>query len=184
LIATDIEERILPDEFTLGGTAAGLLLAWVAPVEIFVGGLLVPWRLGPSWASVVDSAIAAGVCSGLIWLVAWLYQKLRHREGMGMGDVKMIAMIGAFLGLRLTLLTLVAASLFGSILGVPYAFVAKRQLTRRLAARMRRRKTKSSCGPELSALVVVASRYQLPYGSFLGLAALVVAFSGYVLGSP
>ena len=182
LIATDIEERILPDEFTLGGTLAGLVLAWFVPLEIGVGAMLIPYTWGRPWVSVADSAIAAGIASGAIWLVAWLYQKFRHREGMGLGDVKMIAMIGAFLGLRLTLLTLVVASLFGSLIGVPYAFFAKRALGRRLAARIRRHQTKASMvGPDLRAVCVVASRYQLPFGSFLGLAGLVLALWGYVV---
>lgn len=183
LIATDIEERILPDEFTLGGTLVGLVFARFVPLEIGLGGFFVPGTLG-RWVSVADAALAAGVASGSIWLVAWLYQKLRHREGMGLGDVKMIAMIGAFLGLSLALLTLVVASLFGSIIGVPFAFFAKRKLARRLAARIRRRQTQRSLvGPNLRALFVVATRYQLPFGSFLGLAALVLALWGYVIQS-
>jgi len=182
LIATDIEERILPDEFTLGGTVVGLVFAWFLPLEIGLAGFFLPWTLGRQWVSMADAALAAGVASGSIWLVAWLYQKLRHREGMGLGDVKMIAMIGAFLGLSLALLTLVVASLFGSIIGVPYAFFAKRKLARRLAARIRRRqKERSLVGPNLRALMVVASRYQLPFGSFLGFAALVLALWGYVV---
>jgi leader peptidase (prepilin peptidase)/N-methyltransferase len=182
LIATDIEERILPDEFTLGGTLAGLVLAWFVPLEMGVGGIFIPWTWGRPWVSVVDSAIAAGIASGSIWLVAWLYQKIRHREGMGLGDVKMIAMIGAFLGLRLTLLTLVVASLFGSLIGVPYAFFAKRELGRRLADRIGRKQSKPSLlGPKLRAVCVVATRYQLPFGSFLGLAGLVLALWGYVV---
>jgi leader peptidase (prepilin peptidase)/N-methyltransferase len=182
LIATDIEERILPDEFTLGGMVVGLVFAWFLPLEIGLAGFFLPWTLGRQWVSVADAALAAGVASGSIWLVAWLYQKLRHREGMGLGDVKMIAMIGAFLGLSVALLTLVVASLFGSIIGVPYAFFAKRKLARRLAVRIRRRQQERSViGPNLRALMVVASRYQLPFGSFLGLAALVLALWGYVV---
>ncbi len=182
LIATDIEERILPDEFTLGGTLAGLVLAWFVPLDIGIGVFLVPYRWGRPWLSLADAAIAAGVTSGSIWLIGWLYQKVRHREGMGFGDVKMIAMIGAFLGLSVTLLTLVAASLLGSILGVPYAFFAKRKLARRLAVRIRRQQTERSVfGPNLRAVMVVATRYQLPFGSFLGLAALVLALWGYVI---
>jgi leader peptidase (prepilin peptidase)/N-methyltransferase len=66
LIATDIEERILPDEFTLGGTLVGLVLAWFVPLEIGLGGFFVPGTLGRQWVSVADAALAAGVASGSI----------------------------------------------------------------------------------------------------------------------
>jgi leader peptidase (prepilin peptidase) / N-methyltransferase len=146
LIASDFEERILPDEFTLGGTAIGLALAPLVPMSMDFAPFLIPtanWRL----QSLTESAIGAGLTSGIIWFVGWLYEKIRHREGLGFGDVKMIAMIGAFLGLKAALLTLIAASLFGSIIGLGYIFLARKD----------------------------ASTYELPFGSFIGLAALVVA---------
>ncbi len=136
LIASDFEERILPDEFTLGGTVIGIVFAYFVPVS-YVDG----------WPSVIEAAIGAGVMSGMIWLVGWLYQKVRHREGMGFGDVKMIAMIGAFLGLQWTLMTLIAAAFVGAIGGLIYIFLARKK----------------------------ASEYELPFGSFLGIAALAVA---------
>jgi leader peptidase (prepilin peptidase) / N-methyltransferase len=146
LIASDLEERILPDEFTLGGTAIGLALSPLVPMTMDFAPFLIPnasWRL----QSLTESAIGAAFTSGIIWLVGWLYEKIRHREGLGFGDVKMIAMIGAFLGLKAALLTLIAASLFGSIIGLGYIFLARKD----------------------------ASTYELPFGSFIGLAALVVA---------
>ena len=79
--------------------------------------------------------------------------KVRHREGLGFGDVKMIAMIGAFLGLKFALLTLIAASLLGAVGGLVYIFVTGKD----------------------------ASTYELPFGSFLGLAALSVAMFGEVV---
>ena len=91
--------------------------------------------------------------SGSIWLVGWIYQKLRHREGLGFGDVKMIAMIGAFLGLQWALLTLIVASLFGAVGGLIYIFVTGKDV----------------------------STYELPFGSFLGMAALAVAMFGEVV---
>ena len=53
----------------------------------------------------------------LLWGGGWLYEKVRHREGLGFGDVKLMAMVGAFLGLRGALLTLVLGSLAGSLVG-------------------------------------------------------------------
>ncbi|HEX5431112.1 MAG TPA: prepilin peptidase [Bryobacteraceae bacterium] len=150
LIASDLEERILPDEFTLGGTALGLLLAAWVPMDPGIMGFLLPSSLGPRWISVAESALGAAVCCGAIWFVGWAYEKLRHREGMGFGDVKMIAMIGAFLGLRLTLLTLIAGSLLGAVGGGAYILLARKK----------------------------ASTYELPFGSFLGAAAFLVALAG------
>lgn len=153
LIASDLEERILPDEFTLGGTAIGLALAPFVPLEFGWAHILLPASLGPRWLSLGEAALGAGFSSGIIWLVGWLYEKLRHREGLGFGDVKMIAMIGAFLGLKWALLTLITASLVGSISGLAYIFITRKD----------------------------ASTYELPFGSFLGLAALAVAMFGEVV---
>ncbi len=152
LIATDIEERILPDEFTLGGTAIGLVFSAFVPLGL-VATIVLPVRWGPRWLSVVESAIGAGVASGGFWLFGWAFEKIRHREGLGLGDVKMIAMIGAFLGLRLTLLTLFAASLLGSVVGLIYIFATRKK----------------------------ASEYHLPFGSFIGAAALAVALLNEVI---
>ena len=153
LIASDLEERILPDEFTLGGTLAGLVLAAFVPLGFEFAHLLLPQSLGPRWLSVGEAILGAVLSSASIWLVGAIFQKLRHREGLGLGDVKMIAMIGAFLGLKAALLTLIAASLFGAMAGLVYIFVTGKD----------------------------ASTYELPFGSFLGLAGLVVAMFGEVV---
>src|SRR6185295_12305996 len=122
LIASDMEERILPDEFTLGGVVIGLVFAWFVPLRPEFAQVILPdWD--PRWISVSEAALGAFFSSGSIWFVGWVYMKLRHREGLGMGDVKMIAMIGAFLGLKYALLTLIAASLFGAVGGLVYIFV-------------------------------------------------------------
>jgi leader peptidase (prepilin peptidase)/N-methyltransferase len=153
LIASDLEERILPDEFTLGGTVLGLIFSMFVPLEFGLARMLLPMSVGDRWASLGESVLGAGFTSGAIWLVAVVYQKLRHREGLGLGDVKMIAMIGSFLGLRMALLTLIAASLFGAAGGLLYILITRKD----------------------------ASTYELPFGSFLGLAALAVALFGEVI---
>jgi len=152
LIACDIEERILPDEFTLGGTLIGLALAPFVPVERYFISMFMPSRWWPGWFSLAESAFGAMVGAGSIWLIGYLYEKFRHREGMGLGDVKMIATIGAFMGLRVALQTLILASLMGSIIGLIYIRVTKRE----------------------------AATYELPFGSFLGAAALLIALAGNV----
>jgi leader peptidase (prepilin peptidase)/N-methyltransferase len=153
LIASDFEERILPDEFTLGGTLIGLVLALFIPLDRYFVSLFIPYQWWPGWRSLAESAFAAAVGSGSIWLVAFLYEKVRHREGMGLGDVKMIAMIGAFMGLPIALFTLIVASLLGSILGFLFIRLTKRD----------------------------AATYELPFGSFLGAAGLVIVLTAKVL---
>jgi leader peptidase (prepilin peptidase)/N-methyltransferase len=147
LIASDFEERILPDEFTVGGAVIGLIMAWFVPLRGEFALFVIPYTWGPRWVSVGEALIGAGVSSGSIWFAGWAYEKVRHREGLGFGDVKMIFMIGAFLGLPGALLTLIAASLVGAVGGLLYIFLSKKD----------------------------ASTYELPFGSFLGVAALAIA---------
>jgi len=147
LVASDLEERILPDEFTLGGTLIGLAFSPFVPLEHYFASMFIPFSWGERWQSFGESLFAALVGSGSIWLVGYLYQKMRHREGLGFGDVKMIAMIGAFVGLRFSLLTLILASIAGSVLGLIYIKLTGKD----------------------------AATYELPFGSFLGLTALGVA---------
>jgi leader peptidase (prepilin peptidase) / N-methyltransferase len=97
LLVIDLQHQILPNEITLPGILVGLAVS--------VAG-------EPGWR---DALIGAAAGGGLLWLVAWGYERVRHQEGLGFGDVKMLAMIGAFLGWKLMLLTLVSASLLGSL---------------------------------------------------------------------
>jgi len=97
LLVIDLQHQILPNEITLPGIVVGLAASLVAE---------------PGWR---DALIGAAAGGGVLWLVAWAYERLRHQEGLGLGDVKMLAMIGAFLGWKLMLLTLVGASLLGSL---------------------------------------------------------------------
>ncbi len=150
LIFSDIEERILPDEFTLGGTVVGLILAWFVPSHLGLFHFFMRSLENPRLSSLVDAAFAAAFSSLTLWLIGFLYKKVRHREGLGFGDVKMVAMIGAFLGLSGVLMTLIVGSLMGAIIGICYIFFARKD----------------------------ASTYELPMGTFLGIASLAVAFWG------
>ena len=151
LIFSDLEERILPDELTLGGTLAGFAFALAVPMPD--DG--VRWLLGLQ--GVVDrlagSALGAILPAACLWAGGWLYQKVRHREGLGFGDVKLVAMAGSFLGLRGALLTLLWGSIAGSILG--YAYIR-------------------ATGKD-------PATYELPFGAFLGAAALVVSMAAPAL---
>ncbi len=142
LIFTDVEERILPDELTLGGTLAGLAFAFFVPVPDTIAPLFFP--AGPKrW--LFGAALGALLPPFFLWLAGWLYRRVRHREGLGLGDVKLIAMVGSFLGLYpLTLLTLITGSVAGSVIGLLYIWLTKKDW----------------------------STYELPFGSFLSLAAL------------
>jgi leader peptidase (prepilin peptidase)/N-methyltransferase len=93
--------------------------------------------------------IGAGAASGLLWLVAEGYFRARGREGMGLGDVKMMAMAGAFLGLQRALLTILAGSLLGSVIGIAVITIGRK-----------------------------GRDFELPFGSFLGAGAMLVVFFG------
>ncbi len=153
LVASDLETFTLPDEFTLGGTGIGLALAAFVPMPLGWATILLPRGTPPKLASVCEAALGAAFLSGMIWFMGWAFEKLRHREGMGLGDVKMLAMIGAFLGLQGALLTLIVAALIGSVVGLIYAAVTRKNWR----------------------------TLELPFGSFLGSAALVVAILGQVV---
>jgi leader peptidase (prepilin peptidase)/N-methyltransferase len=153
LIATDLEERILPDEFTLGGTVLGIALSGVVPLDPGLATLLVVGSIGPRWSSVVESLTGAFLSSGMIWGFAWVYGKIRQRDVLGLGDVKMIAMLGAFLGLEEALLILCLAGFAGSLVGIIYIVATKKDW----------------------------STYELPYGSFIGAAGLAIALWIHVL---
>jgi leader peptidase (prepilin peptidase) / N-methyltransferase len=147
LVFSDLEERILPDEFTLGGAAVGVVFAVFVPMTQGLVALLVPVH-NERVISASESLFSALFCMGALWFVGFLYEKVRHREGLGLGDVKMVAMIGAFLGLQGALLTLIAGSLLGAIVGLFYIWFTGKD----------------------------ASTYELPFGTFLGTAALAVGF--------
>lgn len=153
LVFTDLRERILPDVVNYTGLCIGLIVSFFAPPMDGTANLIAS-RLfaSPPPAPVLsfaDALLGAIIGSGLLWFVSEAYFRLRGREGMGLGDVKMMLMAGAFLGVKRTLLTIFAGSLLGSVLGIAF-ILAKRK----------------------------GSDYELPFGTFLGMAALLVVFFG------
>lgn len=100
LFAIDLRHRVLPDVITLPGIAVGIVASCFLP---------------PGWLSSLIGLVAGG---GVLLAIAEAYYRVRGQQGLGMGDVKMLAMVGAFLGWPLMLLTLVFASFAGSIVGV------------------------------------------------------------------
>ncbi len=150
LIASDLEEYLLPDQMTLGGIVAGLFFAVFDPLTPSLSLVAMPWNQNVRLFSVFESLVGAAVPSFLIWSVGEIYFRVRRREGLGLGDVKMIAMLGAFLGLQMSLLVLVVASVAGSVFGLVYIFSTRAN----------------------------AATHQIPFGVFLGLSGLAVWLGG------
>jgi len=131
LFAIDLRHRILPNIITVPGIGVGFLASWFLP---------------PGWVSSLLGIVAGG---GVLLGIAEVYSRVRGQEGLGMGDVKMLAMIGAFLGWPLMVLTLVVASFTGSIVGVGLMASGRGDM-----------------------------QAALPFGTFLALGALVAAVAG------
>jgi leader peptidase (prepilin peptidase)/N-methyltransferase len=131
LFVIDLQHKILPNVITLPGIVVGFLLSEVA---------------GPGWLA---SLIGIAVGAGSLFVIAEVYYRVRHEEGLGMGDVKMLGMIGAFLGWKLVLVTLVLSSVAGSLVGIGVLITKKESL-----------------------------KYALPFGTFLAVAAMVAAVAG------
>ncbi|MGE3756830.1 MAG: A24 family peptidase, partial [Pseudobdellovibrionaceae bacterium] len=97
----DIDHMILPDSFTLSGIVIGL-----------VGSLLNPER------TFLDSLMGVLLGGGFLWLIAYLYWITKNQEGMGGGDIKLLAWIGAVLGWKCVPFVILFTSLVGSLVGV------------------------------------------------------------------
>ncbi len=158
LMFIDYRHQILPNVLTIPGTAAGILLSPLQQPAFYSDalsyGLAVSFseahadRLLP-WTGSVAGAMVSG---GMLLLVALLYQAVRKQQGLGAGDIKMMAMVGAFLGWRLGLLTIFLGSAAGSVIGIFLMVFRGRGLQTKLA-----------------------------FGTFLGAAALLALFSGLPL---
>ena len=131
LFVTDLQHKILPNAITVPGIVVG-----------FVCSLFVE----PGWR---DSLIGIVIGGGVLFAIAEAYYRVRGQEGLGMGDVKLLGMIGAFLGWKLVLLTLVLASFAGSVAGGLLIVSGRGNM-----------------------------KYALPFGTFLAVGALVAAIWG------
>lgn len=131
LFVIDLEHRILPDVITLPGIVIGFVFSFFMP---------------PGW---VDSLVGLVLGGGSLWLLGEAYFRFRHEEGMGFGDVKMLAMIGAFLGWKLMLLTLILSSFLGSAIGLGMIAAKRGDM-----------------------------KYALPFGTFLAVGALIASAVG------
>jgi leader peptidase (prepilin peptidase) / N-methyltransferase len=125
LFWTDIEERILPDELTLGGAVAGVILALFVPVPSAAGWLLTPNARMPV-QSLIGAGMGAVVLVAPIWALGALYSKIRKREGLGLGDVKLLLLMAVFLGLERGLFALLIGSVGGTVIGGGYILLTRR----------------------------------------------------------
>ncbi|HKD07472.1 MAG TPA: prepilin peptidase [Bryobacteraceae bacterium] len=151
LIFSDLDTRILPDELTIGGCIIGIAFSFFVAIPDSTFAILASlagFTLNARASSAGESLLGALVPAFGLWLIGWLFEKLRHKEGLGFGDVKMIAAIGAFLGIRGTLFSLVVGSVLGSVTGLIWIAVTRKD----------------------------AGTYQLPLGTFLGIGALAATY--------
>lgn len=131
LFAIDLEHHLLPNTITLPGIVVGFLFSLVS---------------GPGWLSSLLGILVGG---GILFGVAEAYYRIRHEEGLGMGDVKMLAMVGAFLGWPATLMTLMMGSIAGSVVGMMVIALRRGDM-----------------------------KYALPFGTFLAMGAALSATVG------
>lgn len=154
LVMTDWQTRLLPDRVTFPGMGLGVLFALVVPIGDGSGSWLLQRAglasLSLPVVSLLEALLGALAGGGLLYALGEIYFRLRHREGMGFGDVKMMAMVGCFLGPKLALLTILLGSLGGSVIGLV------------MIAALRK-----------------GSDYELPFGTFLGVAAFVASVWGW-----
>jgi leader peptidase (prepilin peptidase)/N-methyltransferase len=183
LIFTDAETKLLPDALTLPGLALGVLFSLLVPVDdlatrLLPGLLPLPGNPALAWRalSLADALLGAALGASFIYGAGMIYKIARHVEGMGFGDVKLMALIGAFLGPRLTVFTLFAASLAGSLYGlgiIPVVWLKrKRRYARRAASAEAARARAWQSAKKLY------RHHGIPFGVHLGAMALLAFFFG------
>lgn len=150
LFWTDLEERILPDEFTLGGSVAGFVFAFFVPVPGVFGEIFLA-AYSPVWQSLFNALLGIVFLAVPMWLLGALYERIRKREGLGLGDIKLLMLIGMFLGLEEGLAALLIGAVAGSVIGIGYILLARKH----------------------------AATYELPFGTFLCAGGIMVPLIGH-----
>ena len=131
----DLDHQIIPDVISLPGIVVGFACSFVVP-----------------WVNWIDSLLGIAIGGGSLYLVAVGYELLTKKEGMGFGDVKMLAMIGAFLGWKAIFPVIFLSSLAGTLVGVPLMLIKRAD-----------------------------GKLAIPFGPFLALGALVMVLWGPLL---
>ena len=135
----DLEFKIIPDALSIGGVIVGFLFSIARPF----------FRSMDPKFGILDSLYGILLGGGILFAIAWIYQLITKREGMGGGDIKLLGMIGAFCGLKGVIFSLICGSVAGTLVGVPLMFV------------------KGESG-----------KYAIPFGPFLSLGALIYLYAG------
>ena len=184
LIFTDAETHLLPDKMTLTGLALGIAFSVLVPVNDLASRFLpslisLPVSSDVSWhlLSLIDSLLGAALGASFIYGAGAIYLRARGVEGMGFGDVKLMAMIGAFLGAKLTIFTLFAASISGSLFGLWTVFAVWVKRARRRMLRKHESAIAAFRHAGESASIALR-RYQMPFGVFLGSMAMLAFLVG------
>ncbi len=173
LIFTDAETGLLPREFTYPGIVLGLAFSWVAPTDYAATALVL--RIfdkqvqNVHWLSLFDSALG-GLIGAAFFYLAWaFYYLVRKKHGLGFGDITLMGMSGAFLGVKLTLLVIFCspplAVVYVCILLVGERFISRAKPETQLQDE----------GPFLGR--------QIPFGVFLGVCSLAAIFLGQTIWS-
>jgi leader peptidase (prepilin peptidase) / N-methyltransferase len=184
LIFTDAETKLLPNAMTLTGLGLGILFSLLVPVNDlaaqFLPGVVqlpVSSDISSRLLSLADSLLGSIVGASFIYGAGAIYLRARGIEGMGFGDVKLMAMIGAFLGVKLTVFTIFTASIAGSIFGVSTILLVWIKRTRRFVRRGHLSLGQARQRAWQSAQAVYR-HYEMPFGVFLGSMAMVAFFFG------
>jgi leader peptidase (prepilin peptidase)/N-methyltransferase len=183
LIFTDAETKLLPDKMTLPGLALGVVFSLIVPVNDLASQFLpgmVNLPLSGDFSlrllSLLDSLLGAVLGASFIYGAGAIYLRWRGMEGMGFGDVKLMAMVGAFLGMKLTIFTIFTASLAGSLFGLATVLVVWLKRTHRFAKHLASAQAARRRGWQSAQMVY--RFYQMPFGVFLGSMALFAFFFG------
>jgi leader peptidase (prepilin peptidase)/N-methyltransferase len=177
LAITDLRVRMLPDAINWPGFGAALGISLFIPPQDgtaqFLAGRILDRQLPASLGGLLDALLGAAFGSMLLLGASALYKAIRGREGMGLGDVKMMAMVGAFLGVRGAFITILLGTLLGSILGL--ALIVALFLVR-YKYEVAERGARRGMGRVSALHWAIVSKYQLPLGTFLAIGALLVVF--------
>lgn len=170
LIFMDAETGLLPREFTYSGIVLGLALSWIAPSDRAGTEFLLrlfdhPVNSAPL-RSVLDALAGALVGAGFFYLAWAVYYLVRKKHGLGFGDIALMGMAGAFLGLKSILLVIFAAPLLGALYGLVLllheAFPSRRE--------------KDSVSEDTAAQKQAFLSREIPFGVFLGACSLAAIF--------
>ncbi|MEJ5172966.1 MAG: prepilin peptidase [Hydrogenothermaceae bacterium] len=133
----DLEFKIIPDQINFSGLFVGLIFSIVKAIKL------------SSFESIIDAVLGSLVGAGFLFAIAYLYLKYRGIEGLGMGDVKLLAFVGAYTGWFGALFTIFFGSLVGAIVGIAFIKLSKKDF-----------------------------HYEIPFGPFLALAGTLYIFFG------